>query len=187
MKVAYADPPYPGQAKRHYGEHPDYAGEVNHEDLIARLEDEFPDGWALSTSANAIQEVLALCPKKKPSKRHYHAEESGVHVAVWVVTNSAPCPPLRRWHSWEPVIVRGGRTRQRHPQDLVRDSVAASNRTPGQPSFRGAKPTGFCYWLFELLGLERDDEFVDLFPGSGAVGRAWETWRTQLSLLEGAA
>jgi hypothetical protein len=30
VKIAYADPPYPGQAKKHYGDHPDYAGEVDH-------------------------------------------------------------------------------------------------------------------------------------------------------------
>ena len=28
MRFAYADPPYPRQAKRWYGSHPDYAGEV---------------------------------------------------------------------------------------------------------------------------------------------------------------
>lgn len=33
MRVAYADPPYPGQAARHYADHPDYAGEVDHQEL----------------------------------------------------------------------------------------------------------------------------------------------------------
>jgi hypothetical protein len=28
MRFAYADPPYPGQSKRLYGEHADYAGHV---------------------------------------------------------------------------------------------------------------------------------------------------------------
>lgn len=37
MRLAYADPPYPGQAKRHYGNHSDYAGEVNHRNLIDQL------------------------------------------------------------------------------------------------------------------------------------------------------
>lgn len=36
--MAYADPPYPGQAKRHYADHPDYAGEVDHGELMMRLE-----------------------------------------------------------------------------------------------------------------------------------------------------
>lgn len=59
-RLVYADPPYPGQAKRHYGDHPDYAGEVDHGALIRRLL--HYDGWALSTSNRALRQVLALCP-----------------------------------------------------------------------------------------------------------------------------
>lgn len=36
-RIAYADPPYPGMSRRYYGDHPDYAGEVDHEQLIASL------------------------------------------------------------------------------------------------------------------------------------------------------
>ena len=43
--------------------------------------------------------------------------------------------------------------------------------------FPGAKPDGFCFWIFEGLNLEPDDEFTDVFPGSGAVGHAWTKWR----------
>src|SRR5262252_4412119 len=57
-RLAYADPPYPGQAKRLYGPHPDYAGEVDHAALIGRL-NEF-DGWALSTSNRSLADMLAL-------------------------------------------------------------------------------------------------------------------------------
>jgi len=46
VRVAYADPPYPGCAHL-YKDHPDYAGEVDHAELIDRMEREFPDGWAL--------------------------------------------------------------------------------------------------------------------------------------------
>jgi hypothetical protein len=42
-----------------------------------------------------------------------------------------------------------------------------------------AKPQAVCFWAFEVLGLEPDDVLDDLFPGSGAVGRAWEAWRRQ--------
>lgn len=48
MRVAYADPPYIGQSAKHYRNHPDYAGEVDHLALIDRLVSEYPDGWALS-------------------------------------------------------------------------------------------------------------------------------------------
>ena len=49
VKFAYADPPYIGQAKRHYSHDPNCA-EVDHAELIAQLCSEFPDGWALSAS-----------------------------------------------------------------------------------------------------------------------------------------
>jgi hypothetical protein len=45
----------------------------------------------------------------------------------------------------------------------------------------GAKPERFCWWLFEVLGLDPADEFTDLFPGSGAVTAAYETWKRQLA------
>ncbi|MCT7149563.1 hypothetical protein M1196_23235, partial [Salmonella enterica subsp. enterica serovar Oranienburg] len=69
LRLAYADPRYPGLSRRYYGKHPDFAGEVDHAALIAKL-GEF-DGWALSTSARSLQDVLALCPP-------------GSRVAVWV-------------------------------------------------------------------------------------------------------
>jgi hypothetical protein len=37
----------------------------------------------------------------------------------------------------------------------------------------GAKPAEFCRWVFDLLGAEPQDEFTDLFAGSGGVARAW--------------
>ncbi len=175
MRVAYADPPYPGQAKRHYGDHPDYAGEVDHAELIARLERDYPDGWALSTSAAALRDVLALCPTDH------------VRICAWI-RGSMPKPPARLMWTWEPLIVRIPSWRMRHAHDFIRDSLPVM-----QPSgflggkITGAKPTGFSEWLFNVLGLGPDDEFVDIFPGSGAVGQAWEAWRAQLSLLDGAA
>jgi len=36
LRLAYADPPYPGKA-RLYRDHPDYGGEVDHAALLARL------------------------------------------------------------------------------------------------------------------------------------------------------
>lgn len=79
MRFAYADPPYPGQSHKYRG-HPDYAGEVNHKELIDRLSLDYPDGWALSTSGSALQSVLDLCPRD-------------VRIAVWNLTNSAPPSP----------------------------------------------------------------------------------------------
>jgi hypothetical protein len=184
MRFAYADPPYPGLAKRHYGDHPDFEGEVDHGALIARLEDEFPDGWALSTSEQALQEVLPLCPPKLPGVRgRRYLARSGVRILAWV---KPMAPPLGRGptHSWEPVIMRGGRGLS-HP---VKDVLVVS---PEQFTWRrrpddhviGAKPPAFCRWLFACMGAGPGDEFVDLFPGSGAVAREWAIWERQPNLL----
>ncbi len=42
--------------------------------------------------------------------------------------------------------------------------------------FTGAKPAAVTWWIFDWLNMEEGDEFVDLFPGSGAVGEAHRAW-----------
>ncbi|MEO3869569.1 hypothetical protein ABGB18_12120 [Nonomuraea sp. B12E4] len=159
LRLAYADPPYPGNARLYRG-HPDYAGEVDHKTLIRHLM--AYDGWALSTSATALPAVLALCPP-------------GVRVAAW---HRGERPTASRWplSAWEPVIYIQGR-----PSDPSRGStrrvdslvhgVSAMTTLPGRVI--GAKPAAFCRWVFNLLGAAPGDSFDDLFPGSGAVSRAW--------------
>jgi hypothetical protein len=160
VKFAYADPPYPGQSKRLYGDHPDYAGEVDHAELVERLCRDYPDGWALSTNASSIQYVLGLCP-------------SDVRVAVWHVTSQPP-PGAKAgwWWCREAVIVRGGRP------GPVR-TVLACGAAGGAGRFIGAKPPAFTRWMLALLGATAEDAIDDLFPGSGAVSRAIESWRRQ--------
>lgn len=180
MRFAYADPPYPGQAKRHYGDHPDYGGEVDHAELIARLEADYPDGWALSTGAKWLREILLLCP-------------DDVRVLAWLKTDAPPFT-IRVQYAWEPVILRGGRPYEGGPR-TVRDTLVApscgvlggSVGRGGVPHVIGRKPPRFCRWVFECLGAGPDDELDDLFPGSGAVAREWAAYRDQLSLLGGAA
>lgn len=46
----------------------------------------------------------------------------------------------------------------------------------------GAKPEVVCHWAFELVAARPDDELADLFPGTGAVTRAWQTWRGKFTL-----
>jgi len=36
----------------------------------------------------------------------------------------------------------------------------------------------FCFWLFELLGAKPEDEFIDIFPGTGIVTDMWEVWKS---------
>lgn len=165
-RFAYADPPYPGQSKKHYEDHPDYAGEVDHAELIERLTDEFPDGWALSTNPSCLRDLLPLCPEKH-------------RVLAWV----KPFAAWKRNHwpayAWEPVILVGGRscysTRQT-PRDFVSEPITMRR------GVSGAKPLAFCLWLFDCLGCLPDDELVDLFPGSGAVAQAWDTFCAQMPL-----
>ena len=159
LRLAYADPPYPGNAGL-YRAHPDYGGEVDHASLIERLA--AYDGWALSTSAEALPSVLALCPR-------------GVRVAAW---HRGERPAPGRWplHAWEPVIYSGGRQLSRYAGDPRRvDSivcgVTALTTLPGRVP--GTKPAAVCRWIFGLLGAAPGDILDDLFPGSGAVTRAW--------------
>lgn len=169
LNLAYADPPYPGMSRRYYGDHPDYAGEVDHADLIRRLSTF--DGWALSTHASSLQAVLALCPP-------------GVRVASWhrgERPNQKAGVPLV---AWEPVIFAGGRRNpsREYSSDASRDAGARRTDTlvhHSRPRLTdparviGAKPATFIRWMFDLLGAEPQDTLTDLFPGSGGVDRAW--------------
>lgn len=166
MRVAYADPPYIGRA--HY--YPEKT-EVDHADLVARLVAEFPDGWALSCSSPSLREILPLCP-------------GGVRIGAWCKPFASFKPGINPAFAWEPVIFAGGRKRERK-EETVRDWCAESITL--KRGLVGAKPFGFCVWLFGLLGLRPGDEFVDLFPGSGAVTAAWQRYsaRPQLHLAMG--
>ena len=164
MRVAYADPPYPGCAYL-YPENT----EVDHVALIARLNEEFPDGWALSTGAVRLQYVLSLCPPD-------------VRVGAWVKPFAPFRPNVGVAYAWEPVVWRGGRRRTRR-QTTAFDWVRACGTLKYKVGLIGAKPEAFCFWVFEMLNLQPDDDLVDLFPGTGAVGRAWEKWRCRLDLM----
>lgn len=165
MKFAYADPPYVGQAKKHYGKEESYAGEVDHRELIDRMCRDFPDGWALSASSPSLREILPLCPED-------------IRIAAWVKPFAIFKPNVNPAYAWEPVIFRGGRKRDRKAQ-TVRDWLRCNVTL--RRGLSGVKPEAFGFWLFDLLGMEPSDELVDLFPGSGAVTHAWGRWRMQLS------
>jgi len=106
--------------------------------------------------------VLALCPP-------------GVRVAAW---HRGELPTASAWplHAWEPVIYCGGRQLSHDAGDSRRvDSIvcgaAALTTLPGRVI--GAKPAAVCRWIFDLLGAGPGGTLDDLFPGSGAVSRAW--------------
>lgn len=171
MIFAYADPPYIGQSTRHYQDHPDYAGEVDHRALLRRLVREFPDGWALSLSSPTLYIVQRLLE----TRHHLHQARGDYRVMPWVKPFASFKPGVNPAYAWEPVIVRGGRKHTRD-QATIRDWHAANITL--QRGTHGAKPESFCFWLFQVLNAQPGDQLVDLFPGSGAVSRAWQLYQT---------
>jgi hypothetical protein len=165
VRFAYADPPYPGMS-HFYRDHPDYGGEVDHEDLIERMDREY-DGWCLHTASTTLKQVLALCP-------------DDVRVMAWVKPFASFKKNVRVAYAWEPVLVRGGRARPEGSL-TVRDWIAEPITL--QRGLTGVKPDAVCCWLFEVLGAEAGDELDDLFPGSGAVARAWDSFQAQGRLV----
>ena len=162
MRFCYSDPPYVGQAQRHYQRE-----EVDHAELIARMERDY-DGWALSASSPSLRYVLSLCP-------------STVRIAVWVKPFAIFKPNVNPAYAWEPVLFRPSPRKRSRKEPTVRDWVSANITL--KRGLVGVKPEAFCFWIFELLGIQwSEDTLDDLFPGSGAVTKAWEKWKEQKAL-----
>lgn len=158
MRFAYADPPYPGMSRKYYDDY-----EVSPAKIVSLLEEGHLDGWALSTSSRALQDVLSLCPE-------------GVRVGVWV-RNYRRIPATAPLRAWEPVIFRGGRPLEPVARDLC-DVLTWQGRQHSHPgALVGMKPAAFCEWIFRMLGTCRGDVLDDIYPGSGAVGRAWRLYQ----------
>lgn len=160
MRIAYADPPYPGCAAL-YKDHPDFAGEVDHAALVERLESEF-DGWILHTSVPGLRVVLPLVPES-------------VRVCSWVKGFAAFKRNVPVAYAWEPVIVKPARKPVVSKRLVMRDWIESPITL--RRGLTGAKPEKVCHWAFEVAGAHPDDDLADLYPGTGAVTRAWATWR----------
>lgn len=155
LRIAYADPPYPGLAKRYYGGEATYGGEVDHRELVASLRSSF-DGWALSTSRKALRDVLPLCPPE-------------TIVAPWVKPIGVSSRTAGPHNTWEPLLV----VPARRLRPGVRDWLSAQPARDHE-DLMGAKPPTFVVWMLRLLGaIPGLDELVDLYPGTGIVGRVW--------------
>lgn len=159
MRFAYADPPYLGKSELYVG-HPDYQWIVDYKALVDQLVDEYPDGWAMSASAESLQYLLGLCPPD-------------VRVAAWVRGGGACSRAHGPINSWEPIIYRGGRADVAGTIGRRLDSLVhgVTTRSTDPLHVIGAKPFEVLSWMFSLLGLQPGDELDDLFPGSGGVGR----------------
>ena len=164
IRLAYADPPYPGLSKKYYGKEQSFAGEVDHRALVSRLATY--DGWALSTSRRALRDILPLCPPE-------------IIVCPWIKSHHQPVS-LGPGNAHEYVLVVPGRLRQPGPKDCFEGAVARG----GDSNLIGRKPIRFVHWMFELLGASPVDLFEDLYPGSGIVGRCWKEFSRRTPAVE---
>lgn len=157
MRLAYADPPYIGQARAHYRNDPSGipAAEVDHAELIDQLRGY--DGWALSCSSPSLHVLLPMAPEAR--------------IAAWVKPFASWKPTHRVQYAWEPVLFVPARPKGDKGRPSVRDWVSANITL--RRGTHGAKPDAFADWLLDLIGAEAGDTFDDLFPGSGAIGAAW--------------
>ena len=155
IKVAYADPPYIGCAHLFPEKQ-----EVDHFELVQHLCRDY-DCWALSASSSSLKQVLSYCP-------------DDVRIAAWVKPFASFKPNVNPAYAWEPVIFWHPRARTRSDK-TIRDWVSVNITI--KKGLCGAKPCKFCYWLFDLLGLELEDSLDDLFPGTGIVTQCWEAWK----------
>lgn len=162
MVFAYADPPYWKSCRLYGHEHGDdgrcWDKIDTHLALVARLEEKYPDGWAISMSSNSLRHILPACP---PAAR----------VASWTKPMCAGRPGIFPVYSWEPVVFSGGRKTSKgelwERDSLVENSVTRSQFNP----LIGTKPTRFCRWVANMLGYQDGDHLEDLFPGSGVMER----------------
>jgi len=61
-------------------------------------------------------------------------------------------------------------------RDWVQESITLRR------GLTGAKPEKVCHWAFEMVGARPDDELDDIYPGTGAVLKAWKTWQGLFTL-----
>jgi hypothetical protein len=130
---------------------------------------DYPDGWALSLSSPSLREILSMCPET-------------IRVMAWVKPFCAYKANVNPAYAWEPVIVNGGRRRTRE-QPTVRDWLAESITL--RKGLHGAKPKEFCYWICDLLNVERGDIVDDLFPGTGIMGESVRLYRDGEKQIQG--
>ncbi len=168
MKIGYADPPYIGCAEL-YRDHPDYAGEVDHAALIERLESEY-DGWVLHAAATP-QSMAVLAPLVAKTNARWMS---------WVKGFAAFKRNVSVAYAWEPVIIKPARKPVVSKRIVMRDWIECSITL--KKGLTGAKPEKVCHWAFEMVGAHPGDTLDDMFPGTGAVSKAWREWCLRFAL-----
>ncbi len=190
MKLAYADPPYPRQAKRHYKNDPSGipAEEVNSAELLKELLKNY-DGFALSTNEPGIEIIKDSLPKG-------YFKQHEIRIGVWVKPFCSWKPTHRVQYTWEPVLYHPVRPNGNKSIPSVRDHIIVDNgkdacvdcfmlnccrQIPSvavranitlRKGTHGAKPDAFCDWILDIIGYQSGDQIDDLFPGTGAMSQA---------------
>lgn len=160
MRFAYADPPYLGNGRKRYAPFHDNADQYDHKtahlQLVQRLIDEYPDGWALSCNPKDLQWLLPAMP-------------DDIRVCAWTKTFHQIRVNVSVQYAWEPVVMRGGRD-MRHRRPMTRDWC--SGTIAMRKGLPGAKPLYFFQWVIAMLGYEQGDTIDDIFPGTNGLQEA---------------
>lgn len=176
MNLGYADPPYFGCGKlyaQHHSNSMDWDDPETHRKLVDRLQQEF-DGWVLHMSATP--ESIALYAPLVLG--------TGARWCSWVKGFAAFKRNVPVGYAYEPVIIKPMRKPVVSKRLVMRDWVQENITL--KRGLTGAKPEAVCHWAFELAAARPDDTLDDLFPGTGAVTRAWRTWQGKFTLPEAA-
>ena len=162
---AYADPPYLGCCRLYDHHHPDglcWDDVDTHRRLLDRLTTDYPDGWALSCHVPSLRHLLPLCPED-------------VRVAAWVKPFHAYKKGVRPAYAWEPVIYRSAHNTNPPAPEKGGKAITPKDFVSANITLRkgltGAKPPAVCDAILDWLNVQPGDELVDLFPGTGVMGR----------------
>lgn len=183
MKLVIADPPYPpfvgtgglkNRASRWYGtgqrslkdipadRHAgaaEWDNPARHRQLMEELMD-IADGWAIATAPDGIAAYGPL--------------PIGTRIMAWVKPNATPGSHRIR-NVWEPVLCFAAKGRRSNIGVGMVSDVFTANAPRG---FKGEKPEGWTHWILDALTYNPNlDTVHDMFPGSGSVARAVETYR----------
>jgi hypothetical protein len=159
--LAYADPPYLGCCGRYEHRHEEPWGCWDEPMTHVRLFDHLGDfdGYAYSCTSQSLGKLTTL------------ADEVGLpyRIASWVKPFAAFKRNVRIAYTWEPVLFWPGRYSSKDGAPVSRDHL--SEPITMRKGLTGAKPERFCRWVLDLMGYVDGDELVDLFPGTGVMGR----------------
>lgn len=173
MRLAYADPPYLGCCGLYGHDHRAPYGcwddPFAHWQLLVNLK--AYDGFVVHLSVPSLATYLGYAEARDVLLGDYR-------VMAWTKPFAAFKRNVPVAYAWEPVIVKAARKPEVTGRMVMRDFI--SEGITMKRGLTGAKPERVCHWVFECMGAQPDDELVDLFPGSGAASRAWDSWRQQL-------